>query len=197
MVHGCAHLDPGGGLSFVPTVDVSNVGCWRWEGTASVTTQSAGGPTEVASATASFERLAGPGGGQELFLTVAGVGSASYSINGPFLQVCTVSSQPASAPIGANDGSFTARITQNGFPIDKDRVVLQGLAATTISVTKTVTCPQGPPTTSTADVSSAWLSMPEGAPISDDGQTITGRSELNGPSGTVLAVWNFHAVREQ
>jgi hypothetical protein len=184
------------GQSFVPTVDVSNVGCWRWEGTSSVTSRATGGLTTVASATASFERFRDPllpqAGGTELYLTRSG--AASYSINGPFAAACTISGA-ASSPIGATDGSLTVAINLPSFPTNQ-RVV--GHGGTSISVTETVTCPTVPPQVSSPRVAAIWLSLPgEGARISSDGQSVTGHSEETAPFGTVISDWNFHAVREQ
>jgi hypothetical protein len=191
-------LDKDQGLSFEPTVDVSNVGCWRWEGTSSVTSRATDGGTTVASATASFERFRDPllaqggGAGTEAYFTRSGV--ASYSINAPF-GICTLSGA-ASSPIGVSDGVLTVHFNLPTFPTDQTALVF-GDGTTSISITQTVTCPAGTQV-STGPVSAGWLSLPgEGARISDDGQSITGRSEETGSFATVISDWNFHAVREQ
>ena len=139
----------------------------------------------------------------DVYFTVPGFGSASYRMNGPFLVQCTVSTRPVSASIGASDGALTIRFNQPDQA--NNRAVLIGSGTTFMSVTQDVTCPIDPPpstetTTTTNDVSVGWLSLPENAQISEDGQSFSGHTvetiSFGDTGGTVTSDWNFHAVRE-
>jgi hypothetical protein len=187
----------GGGYDFLPEVQVSNAGCWKWEGTSSITSEATGTPATIASATVTFERsrsgvLPDGGAGMDLFTTTGG--TASYSQNGPFLEVCTVSTDSPGATIGPQDGAMTIVYDRPDDP--KNRTVLTGNGTTRVSVTVNLTCPDAGTSSNTHEQGATWMQLPEDAKLSDDGQTIAGK-HVDGMAGfSTTTEWNLHAVRE-
>jgi len=188
-----------GDVDFIPKVDASNAGCWRWEVTSKITTTDTYGLKIVTSVTVTFDRVRATGespdgAGQELYSTKAQAGPATYSINGPFLGTCDVTGSGSGA-IADSDGIMNIRFNQ---PKDPDnRVVLSGDGTSAMSVTQTVTCPNSPPQTTTQSVSPAWMSLPDNSALSEDGQTISGKLvESDAAGGTKVTEWNLTAARE-
>jgi hypothetical protein len=184
-------------------VTTSNVGCWRWEGTASLTTNYFSGQVEVASATATtFDRFRFPWTNPEDVIGFdafksANAGTASISISG-FVAGCAVSGT-ASGPL-QGDGQLLA---DGGFVLNflhpdprLNRIAIGGGSTNIPAVTETLHC--NPPETITIPRDVNWLSWPEeGVPVSADGQTISGRWERTDSEGAKTSVWNFRSVREQ
>src|SRR5205823_5330987 len=125
-----------GDVDFIPKVDASNAGCWRWEGTSKITTTDTYGLKIETSATVTFDRVRATGespdgAGQELYSTKAQAGPATYSINGPFLGTCDVTGS-GTAAMADSDGIMNIRFNQ---PEDPDnRVVLSGDGNSTMMV---------------------------------------------------------------
>jgi hypothetical protein len=189
-------------------VSTSNVGCWRWEGTASQTTIRVEGPTtveDVAGAVFNVFRLPGQGRndlvGFDMFKS-SNAGRASYSINGPLNGTgCTISGM-ANAQLQGDgaliaDGSLIVNyLLAPGLVLN--RMVIGDGRTNFPAVTVTITCPDKPPETSTSYKDVYWLSSPtDGVPVSEDGQSIVGRWDRTDAEGVKSSVWNFKAVREQ
>ena len=198
-------LIPGGPVNFVPAVQVSNVGCWKWEGTASLTTDNVDGPVTVESAAGVvFQRFRFPGSnpedtvGYDAFQS-ANLGIARYSVDGPLLGTsCTIHGTADGLLQG--DGEF---ISDGGFILDflhpdprLNRTAI-GSGRTNIPVvTETITC-SGNTETNTGPKDVRWLSWPEeGASVSADGLHLTGRWERIDDDGHKVSVWDLTAKRE-
>ena len=185
--------------SFLPTVDVSNVGCWRWQGTASLTTQGVDGEVTVASATATFapDTVMGtlPDAGLSLGYQVERVmtGLATFDISGSTgIPNCTIKGM-ASTVDGLDGVSW---IGTYGLPDPLHRVVIASGSTTIPNVQETVTC-NGSPEVVSVFQDLHWLSMPEeGAPIGDDGATIEGAWIRVDDDGMKMSDWSFRAMRE-
>jgi hypothetical protein len=198
----------------LPTLDVSNVGCWRWEGTSSLTTHTVDGPVTIESATVIYDEdptaLPGltDGGlslGYDIFTTSAG-SSASYSISGTDVAIgCTITGSASEAmliepngPVTHHDGDL---ILNFGLPDPLHRAVL-GTGRTIIAgVVETLACRDSTEVV-TGDKTVTWLSLPQppsqaAVTVSDDGQSITGTWTRTDDEGEKVSVWNLHAVREQ
>jgi hypothetical protein len=183
-------------------VSTSNVGCWRFQGTATTTTNTVDGPIVVASASVTFDRFQNkppldlPDGGislgYDLFVASSG-GSVSFDISGVDTQSgCRVTGNANAPMTGDNDGSLIANF---GLPMPLYRIVI-GQGARSIPVSLTSTC-NGKAETLVVDESAHWLSFPDpGATISSDGQTIAGTWTRVDSDGTKTTVWNFQSMRE-
>lgn len=189
-------------------VTTSNVGCWQWQGTASLTTNTVFGYVTVESAAVTFDTArssllpdAGISLGYALFVPLR-AGTATYSIDGPLdTPGCSINGTANAVIVGRLNGSvFEADgglIANFGLPEPLYRVALGSGLTNIAAVTSTIRCP-GSSETTTAPKDVHWLSLPaEGAKLSSDGQSITGRWDRVDSEGTKSSVWNFHAVREQ
>jgi hypothetical protein len=195
-------------------VATTNVGCWHWEGTASLTTHSIDGPVTVESATMTFDQRRStvpdlPDAGLSLGYIVFGTfasGSASYSISGFNIPLgCTITGsanavmQPyPDGPVIHTDGDL---IVNFGLPDPLHRAVI-GTGRTLITgVAETYVCGGGTEVI-TGDRTVDWLSLPQPpsqmAPtVSADGQSFTGRWQRTDSQGDKVSVWDLHAVQEQ
>ena len=186
-------------------VSTSNVGCWRFEGTASTTTTSATGPVTVESATVTFDRFqnqpplnlpdSGLSSGYNL-LTASKGGSVSFSISGFDTQSgCSLTGNANAAMTGDNDGSL---ILNFGLPVPLYRIVIGQGARIMPGVRLTSNC-NGNVETFNVDENVHWLSsFPDpGAGISADGQTISGKWDRVDSDGAKTTVWDFHSVRQK
>ena len=194
------------GISHVPTVDVSNIGCWSWTGTASVTTNSTSGPTTVESATATFNRFRLPGTGADSYVgfdmfksTISG--TASYSTSGPLTGTSCSISGMGSGPLQGDggfiaDAGFVATFLMPGQVTNRTAI---GSGKTNIAaVTTTISCSGAPPETSTGAQDARWLLFPQnGAAFGADGETIHGEQDSIESDGAKHAVWDLRAVREE
>jgi hypothetical protein len=200
--------------NFVPTLAVSNVGCWRWEGTTSLTTHSIDGPVTIESATVIYDQDpaglpgltdAGLSLGYDLLTTSAG-SSASFSISGTDTVLgCTITGSASApmliepnGPITHHDGSL---IQNFGLPDPLHRAVI-GTGTTLIAgVAETYACKDSAEVV-TGDKMVKWFSLPQppsqaAITVSDDGQSIAGSWSRTDDEGDKVSVWNLHAVREQ
>jgi hypothetical protein len=194
-----------GNVSFVPAVQVSNIGCWKWEGTASVTTDQVAGPVTVESvAGAVFDRFRFPGTkpedvvGFDAFKSTNS-GTASYSVDGPLLGTpCTIHGTANGSLQGDGellaDGGFILTFLH---PDPRLNRIVIGSGSTNIpTVTETLTC-SGNKETTTGPKDVHWLAWPEeGVPVSADGLRMTGRWERTDADGHKVSVWDFTAKRE-
>ena len=185
-------------------VSTSNVGCWRFEGTATTTTTRASGPVTVESATVTFDRFqnkppldlpdSGLASGYDL-LAASGAGRVGFTISGFDTQLgCSISGSADAAMTGDNDGSL---IVNFGLPVPLYRLVIGEGARTIPGVRLTSNC-HGNVETFDVDENVRWLSMPNpGAAISADGQRINGRWDRTDEDGAKTTVWDFRSIREQ
>ncbi|MEO8189467.1 MAG: hypothetical protein ABI682_03920 [Acidobacteriota bacterium] len=191
--------------TYAPTIEVSNIGCFRWSGNASVTTATTSGFTTVESATATFDRYRFPGTVPEDYVGLdtfksTNSGTATYSVDGPLAGTsCTISGTASGALQG--DGEL---IADAGFvltflvdPPLKGTAI--GSGATNIpAVTSTITCPNQAPERTTGPKDVHWLLFPQaGATVSDDGLVISGQSDTTDSDGAKHSVWVFRAFPEE
>ena len=190
---------------FPMVLSTSNVGCWKWQGTAS-TNSSASLPVPVDNtgrATVTFE-VAATLPGRLQFETSAGL---IFGNGTATLGVCSVTS------VGANRVPVKGEVPPGGtidMNLDLDlgfgqissdppnRKFLKLFGLTTLSTTTTVVCPNGTQV-STLDSSWDWLhtDVPGNYKVSTDGQTIEGSFTAVVPGGaTINSVWKFTSVRE-
>jgi hypothetical protein len=186
-------------------VSTSNVGCWRWQGTASQTTNEVSGPLRVESvAAAVFDVWRFPGQARDDLVGLdsfksSNTGTASYSISGPLGTTCTITGNASSALQG--DGNLLADggIIVNYLLDDVrlNRMVIGSGSTNIAAVTETLVC-SGSTTTNTGPRDVRWLAWPEeGVPVSADGQSIVGSWDRTDSEGTKNSVWNFKAMREE
>ena len=189
-------------------VTTSNVGCWQWRGTASLTTNTVFGYVTVESATLTFDTArssllpdAGISLGYALFAPLR-ASTATYSIDGPVGSPgCSINGTANAAIVGRLNGSlFEADgglIVNFGLPEPLYRVALGSGLTNIQALTATIRCP-GSSETTTVPKDVHWLSLPDaGAKLSSDGQSITGRWDRVDSEGRKSSLWNFQAVREQ
>jgi uncharacterized protein YjdB len=193
-------------------VATTNVGCWHWTGTASLTTHLVDGPVTVESATADYHQAPSvflPDAGLSLGYLIFGSGSgtASFNISGFNTALgCTITGSANAAIIPRQNGpvvDFDSTIIVNfGLPDPLLHRAVIGTGRTTITgVRETYACP-GSTEVITFDREVQWLSLPEPpdlvAPtVSDDGQSFTGRWARTDADGDKVSVWDLHATREQ
>jgi len=192
------------GMSHVPEVQVSNIGCWSWTGTSTVTTISPDGPTIVETATATFQRYRLPDTTPDSYvgfdmMKSTNTGTAGYSISGTFTGSGCAVSGSGSGPLQGDggflaDAGFVATFLMPGTVINRTAI---GSGRTGIPVTTTISCPGSPPETSTGPGLSHWLDFPgDGALFGNDGLTLTGTRDWTDSTGVKHGTWQFQAVRE-
>ncbi len=186
-------------------LSTSNVGCWQWKGTASLTTQSVAGFTTVESFDGSFDRqrILSPDPADMLVgldVFVANTqGKVSYSINGPVAGTnCTITGSGTGNVRAISDGNMIVSYLGLGaVPLPLDRMMIGSGVTTVPAIAVTTRCGAAAPSTSVLDKDVAWLSLPtDGVAISADGLTISGTWTRTDDQGTKTSVWNFKAVRE-
>jgi hypothetical protein len=198
--------------AFPMQVATSNVGCWRWLGTAStvLTVSTPGAQSErtasgtnmlmtvdsVAPGRIAFGPVAGRLRGQQAGvssgcqITMEGAGKELYlGLGGEYL--------PPS-----NDGRIEINLdldfglaSLGGDPPSRKLVVLDG--TTLLTTTRTAVC--GPVTVvSVGDESWEWMRVdtPQNFEVSADGRTISGRFTASSPNSTVNTLWEFRALRQ-
>lgn len=179
-------------------VETSNAGCWRWEGTASLTTNHVQGPVAVGSATVTFEpfRFQGQGTfpGFEAFKPTKL--DASYTVNGPLLGTACTESGSDHVLLQDDDPSGFILLFNQPDPT-ASRLIFGGGSSTIVNFISTLTCSGQPPSTSKADKAFSWLSFPDDVQLSEDGRTISGRWDRTDSNGTKTSRWDFKALREQ
>ncbi len=192
-----------------PRVSVSNVGCWRYKGSASVTAsgQSPAWNSFSSSADGSvtFERFRTPQlpngvPGKETFQVVSG--AITGSLNGTNKAGCTVTERsndnmtpgPASGMLNADLGLDlgTGVVSR----------AVSGSGSATGQTHTVVACPNVPDSTSDGQNSWDWFELPAASDMKvevlQDG-TIHGsfpRALSNGASGTETMTWNFTPLRQ-
>lgn len=184
-------------------ISASNVGCWKWTGSASSSTSvsNAGGDL-LASASisdATFElQWATPGrlrlqtsAGQVSARQTGTVGVCSLDVVGSSRQIGI-----ANPPDGVLELSLDLEIGP-GMPADRKLVALVG--GTRLSSTTTLSCPTGTNTTS-GDIFWDWLKLddPTRFEVSADGLFIRGETTfVDAATGARTSTrWNFVAARE-
>jgi hypothetical protein len=185
-------------------VSTSNVGCWQWKGTSSLTTLTPFGYTTVESFSGTFDRnrdlTADPADmliGLDLFSSEA-EGSVTFDESGPIIGTdCTIAGTATLNTLPFGDGSlFVNYLTLGPTPSLLDRMVIGDGGTIVPNLTLVTRCPGSAPSLSTFDVPTHWLSLPNGVPISDDGQTIRGTWVRDDNGATKTSVWNFQSIRE-
>jgi hypothetical protein len=191
---------------FFPMVlSTSNVGCWKWRGTASsVTTGTVPGPSEnTGSATVTFE-VAATLPGRLRFETSAGLisGNGTATLGACSLTLVGASRAPVKGevfPAGTIDMNLDLDLgfgLIGGDPPNRKFLALTGF--TTLSTTSTLVCPAITQIT-TGDSGWDWLRVDDPAlyNVSADGQTIEGTFNAVLPGGgTIKSLWRFTSVRE-
>lgn len=184
----------------------SNVGCWRWFGTSSLTTQWVTGETTVESMTGQFFRyreLLDPALrsvgliGLDAFIADQ-PSQIAFSISGRLdASGCTISGSGTALQQAIGEGSlFINYLTLDGPPSPLDRMVVGSGTTTVPAVTETIACAGGVEKV-TLDIAANWLSLPpEGVRISADGQTISGSWVRTDSGGTKTSAWIFTSVRD-
>ncbi|MGH8316230.1 MAG: hypothetical protein ACRETU_13890, partial [Steroidobacterales bacterium] len=164
-------------------VETTNVGCWHWQGTASVTTQFVDGPVMVESATVDYYQAPtaySPDAGLSLgYLTMgSGTGTAHYSISGFNTALgCTITGVANAAIIPRQNGpvvDYDSTIIINfGLPDPLHRAVIGDGRSQMTGVSETYEC-NGQTDVVVTDKDVHWLVLPQPpdlfAPtVSDDG----------------------------
>jgi hypothetical protein len=184
----------------------SNVGCWQWFGTASLTTETAFGYTTVGSMIGPLIRDRSLSNdpkdalvGLDLFVADSS-SRITYSVSGPITGTnCTISGMGTANPKVIGEGSmFLTYLTLDGPPTQLERMAVGSGQTTVPAVEMKTSCPGQAPEVSVVDQSTAWLAWPmAGVAVSADGQTISGTWVQVDPDGTKrTSVWNFTAVRQ-
>ncbi|MEO8431223.1 MAG: hypothetical protein ABI592_06900 [Acidobacteriota bacterium] len=192
---------------YMPTLEVSNIGCFRWTGTASVTTAAAGGGfSTIESATATFDRFRFPGTGPEDSVGFdafksTNTGTATYQVSGSIPGTsCTISGSATGALQGDGellaDAGFIATFLQPGSALNRKAI---GSGTTLIpNVHTTITCPGSNPEVTIGDKDVRWFLLPdEGAVISQDGQIMVGNKNWTDSDGDKQSSWIFRSQREE
>lgn len=183
----------------------SNVGCWRWFGKASLTTERVSGPTTVESMEGEFfryrdlstdpaDRLVG------LDVFIADQRSTiTFSIDGPIgTEGCIVRGLGTGFQREKGEGTiFVNYMTLDGAPTPLDRMVIGSGVTTIAAMIEIISCPGQEPQRLTLDEPTTWLSLPpDGVPVSADGQTISGTWVRTEGDEKKTSVWNFTLVRD-
>jgi hypothetical protein len=190
-----------------PLLSVSNVGCWRWQGTASVDEQvMAPGSSANIKATAptvTFERwrpveLPDGAPGKELFQVVEGTVNGSSTT----VQACTITASGGGAiPMGIASGSLDVWLgldLGDGMP---DRRVA-GVGGSSHPTHTVLSCPNADPIVVDADNAWSWMELPQPdeqmVEVKADG-TIQGtftRTFMAPFSGTRKMTWMLSPMRQ-
>lgn len=196
-------------LPIPPTLSASNVGCWRYAGSASVSTSgsSAAWPSfsQSGDGSVTLERFRPPqlpngAPNSEVFQVLQGALTGQF--NATMTGGCTLTQQANdNMTPGLASGSVAVKLglDTGGGPIERDVTgagTAQGMTHTVLS------CPDVPDTTSDGQVSWDWLEIPGPAdqtfvvlPNGNIQGTYT-RNLSNGTSGTQTLIWNFTPLRQ-
>lgn len=188
-----------------PRLSVSNVGCWRWHGTSSVTTHTSSVSTnavgdETAEGTVTFERESPDpqtnAGNTVLFWVHNGsVTGASTAVD----DNCTFS-RSGVGPMAMFDGSLTVDLGINLGDGTQSRDVFM-FGSSSLSSPWTMVCPPDVDTSGTGDYGWLWLGNPSGGDpvtVKADGSIQGSHTEtLTGDvTGWKTVIWNFTPQRE-
>ena len=189
-------------------VATTNVGCWHWTGTASLTTHLIDGPVTVESATMDYYQAPSfflPDAGLSLGYLIFGSwsGTASFNISGLNTALgCTITGVANAAILPRQNGpvvDFDSTLIVNfGLPDPLHRVVLGSGKTTMTGVRETFDC-SGTSEVITVDRVVQWLSIPQppddvGVTVSDDGLNFAGRWTRTDADGDKVSVWDLHAT---
>ena len=189
---------------FPMRTSVSNVGCWKWQGTASsVATSTLFGPSESRASGSATLEVAALLPGRIRFETTAGLVSGRSVVTLGACVTTSVGAARAARQRPMPDGTIDLNLDLDlGFgdigaePPDRKLVTLSGsasLATASAFVCPTVTL------NSAFDTSWDWLHTddPSLYQVSTDGRAITGSFRSVSPAGvTIESNWNFRALRE-
>ena len=191
---------------FPMRISTSNVGCWKWQGSASYTaTGTIPGPSTLGARAdgVTFEAVSSLPGAIVFETTAGSISASSRAVLGG----CTITSAVTTRAAGRMpipDGTIFANLDLDlGFgglggtpdPIDRRFRELSGLS--TLATTTTEVCP-GLTVTATGPNSWDWLKVtdPAAYSVSADGRTIEGRFTFSFLGTTHTSVWKFTALRE-
>ena len=186
-------------------VSTSNVGCWKWQGSAStVATLTTPFPGDsIATATGLTFEVASVLPGRLVFLTTGGTISASSRLSMGLCSVTLDATPRAAAKLPVPDGTIDINLDLDlGFgglgavdPPDRGFLELSGVSSL-VTLTREV-CPTGVRTASGDQVWS-WLGVDDlpSLSVSTDGQTIEGQQTTVAFGTTTKTTWKFSAVRE-
>jgi len=192
---------------FPMQLSTSNVGCWRWQGTASTRITIAdpvNNTVATASAIVQFEAVPTQIPGRITFETSAGVvnGVQTGTIGTP-MGTCTIDLFAADTPIVKKtppDGTIDINLDLDigfGLPPDRNLITLAGNSI--LSTRQRLICPSGTETT-TVDMSWNWFQVDDlnSREVSADGQKIEGEFNQSNPAinTTIRTLFNFSALRE-
>jgi hypothetical protein len=169
-----------------PRLAFSNVGCFRWEGSASVIHDDGSSSLECTATSIAFARAAGPAAPLVAFETESGgsVVGSEVAVIAPGCQM----EIDGSGTIGAIDGGLRINLDLDLGTGPPDRDVIQGYGITQLPTTTFFNCPPSF-LSGTGEQGFTWLQMSDFAhTVSADGQTIAGTEGD--------ATWSLHAVRE-
>jgi uncharacterized protein YjdB len=211
-----SETDPSSNTPYVISVQApmqvatTNVGCWHWTGTASLTTHLIDGPVTVESATVGYYQAPSsflPDAGLSLSYLLLGssAGTASFDISGlDTVSGCTITGAADAAIVPRQNGPVvdldSTLIVNFGLPEPLHRAVIGGGRTSMTGIRETFDCSGGSQVI-TVDRQVEWLSLPQppdlAAPtISDDGLSFTGRWARTDADGDKVSVWDLHATRE-
>lgn len=182
-----------------PTVIVTNIGCWRWQGTATVQTLEHPSPwidlAEQTSATVTLERtrlydITTPFQA-EFYRPISG--SVHWQLSGT-LNDCTYNAGPATAPVLPADGALAI---YNYLTEGPEQRTYSGSAETEIHTTEIMVCPTGT-TSGPADVLATWLSPPaeDLTEVEPAGDVIYYTYEESSGGIETTYEWEFVALRQ-
>lgn len=188
---------------FAPRLALSNVGCWRFDGSSSVTTKATSTSTgEMADATGDatvlFERAppdpSVPAGNTVLFWVKQGAVTGSSTNVG----TCTTTQNVASSPV-MTDGSITVNLGLDfGLGAPSRDVFMSG--GSSLQTASKMVCPNVPDINATGPHSWTWLEdpvtstavvLPNGKIQGNEIQQLVG--DL---SGTKTVIWNFTPLKQ-
>jgi hypothetical protein len=195
--------------SLEPDLAVSNIGCWDWSGTASVTTTTTAGLTTTVSATGVVLQRDDTANAinnefeQDSFTSLA-QGTANLTASGSVSVACSVNEGPLQPPANVAAADATLDIHLLGLPIESftGEVLGRGGITHLVNIPYSLVC--GGMTLDTTPKSGLeeWMKFP-GAPsyraVSADGRSITGSftEPPDGTGATTTEHWDLHAVVEQ
>ncbi|GAB4427402.1 MAG: hypothetical protein Kow0031_07430 [Anaerolineae bacterium] len=190
---------PDGSLpAYRPEVFATNIGCWRWEGSATVTTREniVDNVTDTVEAkNLVYENARKPGqfgNTYEDYFPLKS-GSVTWRRQG-VLSECVIDGGPKTVAAQPGDGDLDINTFITSGPF---RRVIAGTGSTDINTNYTITCPDS----SSFDVpwpTAGWFAVTagQGFTVSPDGITISGVYTDTTYSGTITYEWNFRSVSQ-
>ena len=191
-----------------PNLAVSNIGCFQWSGSASLTTTTAAGLTTTVSATGVVLQRDDTANSinndyqQDSFTSLA-QGTANLTASGSVNAACSVNEGPLQTPANLAAADATLNIHLLGLPIESFTGEVLGGGGIThlVNIPYSLVC--GGMTVDSTPKSGleSWMKFP-GAPsykaVSPDGHSITGSftEPPDGAGATTTEHWDLHAVVE-